>query len=1409
MNRLFAANRLWLIFLGALLLPSLAVIVTYLLTTTSSNSASQSTNAAPVTKEGAREALSKLPLYFEPNVGQFGDADTQGFKVAGAGSYDLFAGKNGLEFNFRTGATNAQPERLAMRLMDSNPVSSVEGLKATGGKISYLAGSDPSRHFYDVPLYSAVAYRNVYAGIDQIVYGNRGGELQYDFVVAPHADPAQIRLHFDGAQVLRLNEAGELVLTLAGAGGDLYQRGLYVYQEVPDVSGGKVKKQIPAHFVIEGATVRFALGAYDRNLPLTIDPVLSYATYLGGTNFDQIYSVTSDSAGNVYVAIPTGSSGLTTTTGAYQPTNPNGDRTFIAKLNPNATGAAQLVYGTYFGGIATSIVVSGSDSIYIGGIAYSDNIATTPNAFQSSNRGGSDAFVAKLNPNLSGAAQLVYATYYGGNDDDPSSSVGDLRLDSSGRIYFSSSTKSTNLTTTVGALQPTRRGSTDVFVVRLDPNLSGDAQLTYATYLGGTDITRFGAMTLDTTGKIYLVGNDSSSTITTTANAYQSNTANGSGFIVRLDPTALGTNQLEYSSNFGGFVNLNALAVANNNIYLGGSTLFGSITTTVNAYQPNAFWGRDIFVVKLNLSLSGQSQLIYGTHFGGVGNGDEEIQDLVVDAADRIYIAGSSNSTNLPVTNGSVQSGNAGGFDTFITVFNPNAKSRQGQLVYASYYGGATEDVVQGLTLTNDKLYFAGYTKSTNLTTTTGAYNTSYGGGDWDGFLVGFKLPSTSVSLTLSSTPNPAPYGSVVTFTATLNPSSATGQVTFQRGNLTLGTANVVGGVAVYTNTNLPLGSSLIYATYTGDENYAPVETSMTQIITAGPPTDVFVTQGNNQTTEPGTSFALPLVASVEDTNEYPVSGAIVTFTAPASGASGTFANGSRIYTGTTDASGRVTTTVFTANSTLGVYTVTATVGGVPVSANFQLANDKGATKVYGQLGSFTTGTANNGGISAVTLNSPFGILLDKSGGVYVSDRANHRVLYYPKDAVTATRVYGQQGSFTGNTMNNGGISAGSLANPVGLALDSVGGLYIADALNNRVLYYPSGAITATKVYGQQGSFTTGTANLGGTITNTTLSAPVDVALDDQNGLYIAEVGNHRILYFANDGDTSADRVYGQQGSFTTGTVNKGGISAGSFNSPIGLTLDGQGNLYVADVNNNRVLYYPSGAITATRVYGQNDDFSSNTPGVSATKLFNPVYVELDASGGLYVSDTGNNRVLYFTNDGDTSADRVYGQQGSFSTNTPNKGGRSKYSLFSPQGLALDSAGGLYITDALNNRMLYYSSSCAPLVVTASTDDGKGSGCGTLSYALVTASSGMTVTFALTPGNTITFTGNLTATVGAGVIIDGGQNGIVLNGNGVTGDGLRLMGNNRLINLTILGFAGREIVTSGMGNRFYRVYVTG
>ncbi|MEI7554897.1 hypothetical protein [Candidatus Chlorohelix sp.] len=232
--------------------------------------------------------------------------------------------------------------------------------------------------------------------------------------------------------------------------------------------------------------------------------------------------------------------------------------------------------------------------------------------------------------------------------------------------------------------------------------------------------------------------------------------------------------------------------------------------------------------------------------------------------------------------------------------------------------------------------------------------------------------------------------------------------------------------------------------------------------------------------------------------------------------------------------------------------------------------------------------------------------------------------------STTATRVYGQVGDFTANQENNVARTADNLYNPAGVAVASDGGIYVADYQNHRVLHYPSGSTTADRVYGQGGSFSTFAYNKGG-VSQDSLDYPVGVAVAS-DGIYIADSYNNRVLYYSGT-STTATRVYGQA-DYTTRSYNRGNgntPSADSLWQPSGVAVVA-GGIYIADTYNNRVLYYSGTSTTATRVYGQGDTGSSFTTKISfpvaATNMFHPGGVAVD-SNGIYVSD-GNNRVLRF-----------------------------------------------------------------------------------------------------------------------------------------------------------------------------------
>ena len=316
----------------------------------------------------------------------------------------------------------------------------------------------------------------------------------------------------------------------------------------------------------------------------------------------------------------------------------------------------------------------------------------------------------------------------------------------------------------------------------------------------------------------------------------------------------------------------------------------------------------------------------------------------------------------------------------------------------------------------------------------------------------------------------------------------------------------------------------------------------------------------------------------------------------------------------------------------------------------FYPAGSTTATQVFGQNGSFTTHGA---GTSANSLNNPQGLAVDGSGNVYVSDEGNNRVLLYPAGSTTASRIYGQGGSFTSAAANHGGISADSLSVPMGIALDQSGNLYVADSGNNRILFFPSGSTTATRVYGRGGSLTSNTPNNGGLSANS-LNQPQAVALDSSGDLYAADASNNRVLFYPAN-STTATQVYGQGGSFTSGLANNGGVNAGTLNHPLALALDSNSGLYVVDGSSNRVLYFPFGTANATRVYGQGGSLNSaavNNGEPSANSLNQPAGVAVDSDGNPYIADYGNNRVLAFASFGKVNACSANQGTPSLCTNT-------------------------------------------------------------------------------------------------------------------------------------------------------------
>ncbi|MGH3849963.1 MAG: SBBP repeat-containing protein, partial [Pseudonocardiaceae bacterium] len=309
-------------------------------------------SAGPATKSGLAERFDQLPLIFEANAGQTDSAVSMAARGRG---YGLFLTPNETVLRLKPSRPAADPWILRMQLVGSNASPVIGGEEPFAGTVNYLKGTDPSTWRRDVPTYGKARYRDVYPGTDMVLYGS-SGRLEYDFILAPGADPAAIAMRFDGADNLSLAANGDLVVT--GGGGEVRQAAPHLYQ-----GQGNQRATVEGRFELrpEGQ-VGFSVGPYDPSQPLIIDPVLDYSTYLGGGGIDYARDI-AVSGNNAYVVGTTDSLDFPTR-GQVQIDKPGND-VFVSKLSGDGS---ELVYSTYLGGGAEdqglSIAV-GDSSAYV------------------------------------------------------------------------------------------------------------------------------------------------------------------------------------------------------------------------------------------------------------------------------------------------------------------------------------------------------------------------------------------------------------------------------------------------------------------------------------------------------------------------------------------------------------------------------------------------------------------------------------------------------------------------------------------------------------------------------------------------------------------------------------------------------------------------------------------------------------------------------------------------------------------------------------------------------------------------------------------------------------------------------------------------------------------------------------
>jgi len=678
--------------------------------------------------------LEKLPLHFEANRGQF---NSEVKFVARSRDYSISLTAS--ESIVQVGGNRSAEFR--MKPVGGNLRSKVSGINPLISKSNYIVASDSAKSITGVPNFAAVKYEAIYPQIDLIYYGNQR-QLEYDFILEPGADPHQIRVAIEGAQSIKIDSNGDL--SIHTEGGEIRQTKPVIYQqrdgEQIEISGRYTliqnldSKLLTPDARRQTALIGFEIGDYDRSLPLVIDPVVSYSTYLGGASADEAQAVAVDAEGCAYIVGHTLSANFPTTSPLQPLFRGPASITdlFIAKLNPQGTA---LVYSTYLGGTGADygldIAVDANGRVCITGYTSSMDFPVTAGALQTEPAGSEDAFLARFNAE---GDELIYSTYLGGAGFERSQAI---VVDEDGNAYVTGRTTSTNFPLTEGAFQQTLRGFEDAFVAKIDESGS---TLIYSTYLGGSsDFDRVNDIALDSQGNAYVTGGTASTDFPTQTASFQRAFGGGTvffgdAFVAKLNQT--GTT-LVYSTYLGGAGGDEGRAVAvdaEGNAYVAGITQSADFPThrALQSQQggdcEDAFSNcNDAFVVKID---SVGSQLVYSTYLGGASRSltpfaaGDSASDIAVDAAGNAYVIGTTSSDDFPTVN-AIQGARAGHGDLFITSISSDGSA----ILYSTYFGGAGDESASGAAVdASGSVYITGIATSVGFPTTTGGFQIEFAG---------------------------------------------------------------------------------------------------------------------------------------------------------------------------------------------------------------------------------------------------------------------------------------------------------------------------------------------------------------------------------------------------------------------------------------------------------------------------------------------------------------------------------------------------------------------------------------------------------------------------------------------------------------------------------------------------------
>ncbi len=573
------------------------------------------------------------------------------------------------------------------------------------------------KRFENIPTYSKLTYRNLWKGVD-VEFFIQDGSLKYNYIVQGNKTK-QISLLIKGAKSTKEKNTIQLQSlhhTVEASFPEIY---------FIDQQGKKTETTIDIH--LHDNKIIYSLPDIQEE-KLIIDPIVynkEYVTYYGGAHMDFTYDIHSTKTGNIAITGYTVSANNIATTGAYQTVLTDQDA-YVAMFNNQGV----RLWATYFGGTSAERIYSSAidtnDNIIIAGNTTSTIGLATNGSFQQYIASGDDGFVTKF----SSTGQLLWSTYYGG---DAHELIIRVETDKNNKIYVTGHTSSTNLQCTPNAFRNYLSGYENSFLGIFD----AQGNIVYNSYYLNGSSARGEAILFDSDDNIYLAGSTNDTVTSPYPNVHQAQNAGYlDGFVIKINPQY----QTVWKTYLGGWHNdliYGVVVDSVNNLYFGGKTKSNDGISTSSSFQYDYDNNWDGFLVKMDSS----SNVLWGTYL--TAGGADEVHSLAYYDSS-VWVLENTDGNGFPVSTSALQTSNAGGVDNLLMRF-----SSQGNLQWASYFGGVSNEFGHRIRLLPRKILLAGQTGSSTSFTTSNAHQVNYGGHIYDGYWARLCLPVSSTILNL------------------------------------------------------------------------------------------------------------------------------------------------------------------------------------------------------------------------------------------------------------------------------------------------------------------------------------------------------------------------------------------------------------------------------------------------------------------------------------------------------------------------------------------------------------------------------------------------------------------------------------------------------------------------------------